>query len=316
MATASGIDAQLGIVDESTYSTYVVPTRFHEIRGETLKFDRGRIKSQGIRAGRRVNHRWAAGVQRVTGGWDMELAAQGTGLLFKHMFGAVTTTGTNPYTHTFTPGTLDGKSFTCQVGRPDGGGTVRPHSYVGCKITGWEIGLAVDEIAKLHVDVYGAHEDTGQSLASASYTAGLSPFVFTHGSLTVAGSEQRVTQATLSGDNALKTDRHLIGASNNERPKEPLEEGERTYGGTLTAEFDNLTAYNRYVNGTEAALVLTLNISASALLTFTTNVRFDGETPNVGGKEMLALSLPFECTHATSDASAITAALVNAEAAP
>jgi hypothetical protein len=316
MALASGLGGQLGIKAESTYGTYIAPDRFFEFVSESLVLDRDRIESMGIGAGRRVQRRWAAGVQRVTGDVEMEMAAQGFGIWLTHMFGSVVTAGSNPYTHTATPGDLAGKSLTVQVGRPDIGGTVRVFSYLGCKVASWELAAAVNEYAKLTVSLYGSHEDTSQTLAVASYPATLSPFTFVHGSVSVAGSAFDVKDFTLSADNGLATDRHFIRTTTPERPKEPLEANYRQYTGSLTADFTDLTAYNRYVNGTEAALVLTFNAGASAILAVTLNVRYDGETPTIGGPELLEQSLPFKAISTTSDAAAVTAVLTNADAAP
>lgn len=316
MPLASGLAAQVGIVAETTYGTYVAPTRFFEFVSETVSLERERIESVGLGAGRRVQRRWAAGVQRVTGDIEMEGAAQGFGLWWSHILGGVATTGTNPYTHTFTPGDLTGKSLTVQIGRPDIGGTVRAFSYLGCKVATAELAATVNEYARLTVSLYGAHEDTGQTLAVASYPATLAPFTFVHGSVTVAGTAFDVRDATVSFDNALATDRHFIRVTTPERPKEPLEAGWRQVTGTLTADFTDLTAYNRYVNGTEAALELRFNAGASAQLTVTMNVRYDGETPNVGGPDLLELSLPFKAISVTSDAAAVTVTLINADATP
>lgn len=311
---SSGIDAQFGFADESTYGTLVAPTQFLEFLSESLKLEKERIESQGIKAGRRVLHRWAPGVQRVTGDVEIELAPEGTGTLLKHMFGGVATTGaSDPYSHEFTPGDLNGKSFTCQVGRPDVSGTVQPFTYTGCKIPEWELAFAVNEYLKLKTTIYGADETTAEGLAVASYPATYNPFVFTHGSLTVAGSGVDIIEGTLAASNALATDRHRIRSTDPANPKEPLENGRREFTGSLTADFESLTQYNRFVSGTEAAMVLTFEQSASRSLVVTMNVRFDGETPSVGGMELLEQSLPFKCTSGTSDAAAITAVLKNGD---
>lgn len=313
MPLASGLAGQLGIAPEVTYGTFVAPSRWFEFTDESLQLERERIESAGIRAGRRVLHRWAAGVQRVTGDITTELAAQGFGIVFEHMFGGKVTAGAGPYTHTFTPGDLAGKSLSVQVGRPDIAGVVRPFTYLGCKIATAEISAAVNEYAMLTLGLYGAHEDTAQTLGTPAYPATLSPFTFAHGSVTIAAVAYDVKEFSLSIDNGLATDRHFIRATTPERPKEPLEATRREYTGTLTADFTDLTAYNRFVNGTEAALVLTLNAGASASLVITMNVRYDGDTPNIGGDELLEQSLPFKAVSGTSDAAAITAVLTNAD---
>lgn len=313
MPLASGLAGQMGLAAESTYGTFVAPTRWFEFVSESLTLERERIESSGIRAGRRVLHRWAPGVQRVTGDVQLELAAQGFGIIWQHIMGTNVTTGSGPYTHTSSPGDLAGKSLSIQIGRPDIGGVVRPFSYLGCKVATASLECNVNEYAMLTLGIYGAHEDTAQTLGTASYPATLSPFVYSHGSVTLAAAGFDVKAATLSIDNGLATDRHFIRTTTPERPKEPLEANRREITGELTADFTDLTAYNRFVNGTEAALVLTFNAGASATLTITMNVRYDGTTPTIGGDELLEQSLPFKAVSGTSDAAAVTAVLVNGD---
>lgn len=317
MAIASGLAAQIGFVAESTFGTRATPTKFVEFANESLKLTRERIETAGLRAGRRTLHRWAAGKQEVTGQIQMELPQATVGLLFKHFFGTVNTTGSNPYVHTFTPGTTDDKSLTIQVGRPSSAGTVTPFDYLGCSLTDLDLSYTVGDWVKATWGVYGIHEDTAQSLASASYSAAYAPFAWTQASVTLAGSDFAVMSADLKIARGLKTGRHFIRATTPERPKIALEGASlMDVTGTLVADFDSLTAYNRFVSGTEAALVLTANAGASASLVITLNVRFDGETPVVDGPDMLKQSLPFKAVSSTSDAAAITAVLTNADTTP
>ncbi len=113
---------------------------------------------------------------------------------------------------------------------------------------------------------------------------------------------------TLAGDNAL-SERFFICQDTTE---EPLETGLRSYTGTVSADFEDLTAYNRFVNGTEAALVLTCTAGSNTLVA-TCNVRFDGKTPNVGDRGVIEQSLPFVCLGST-DAAAITVVITNSDA--
>lgn len=311
--TSAGIDAQIGMVAEVTYGTYVAPTRFYEFVSESLKFNVQRIDSMGIRAGRRTMHRWKPGTKSVTGAIDMELVPQDLGLIFQHCFGNPVTTGSDPYTHTFTGlGAIDAKSMTIQVGRPDEAGTVQPFSYLGCKFTEVTITCAAGEMAKMNLGVYGREEVTSEALASASYDSELEPFVFTEGSLSVAGSVVEVKTCEYKVNLNLGIDRHRVGASAG-KPKKALVNGLAAISGSFTADFESLTNYNRYVNGTEAELELVFNAGSDKQLTLTSNVRFDGDTPAVGGMELLELSQPFVGTGST-DAAVFTAVLINSDA--
>jgi hypothetical protein len=314
--TASGIDGQLVIVDEVTYGTYVAPTRAYEFTTENFKFEIERIESAGLRAGRRIQHRWAPGIQRVSGGFEMEFPATSSALFLNHVFGLGVIAGADPYTHTYDgTNSLDGTSFTMQVGKPDLAGTVQPFSYLGCKVTEAEFSANVNEYLMLKPTIYAGVEDTTETLVTATYATGLDPFVFTEGVLTIAASEICVRDFSFTVNNNLAVDRHFVCASG-EIPKEPVENGLQEITGSFTADFEDLVQYNRYVNGTEAAMVLTFTQGTDTFVV-TMNTRFDGSTPNVSGPELLELPVEFRVVGTVdgSDAAAFTAVLTNGDAA-
>jgi len=305
----SGLSAQLGIAEESTYGTPVTVTRFYEYLSEGLALEIERIESQALRSGTRIQRsdRWSSGQKSVGGDVEMELANKSFGLLFKHMLGAVTSAqpdaGGNPtvWEHTFSPGDLP-TSLTVQVGRTDVGGTTRPFTYHGCRVASWKIEAAVGEIAKVSATLLGEDEDTVTALAPASYPSATALMTFVNGSLSLAGGAHDVKAFSLEADNGLADDRYFLGS---QLRKQPLEADMREYTGELGTEFQDLTAYNRFVTGTEAALVLlfegaTISGAFKFATQITANVRFDGETPTVGGAEIIEQPLQFKCLGNTS----------------
>ena len=310
MALKTALAAQVGLVKEVTYGTYVAPTRFIEFVSESMKQEIDRVESKAIRANSRVmrSDDWASGTKGVSGDVELELWNKSFGLIFELMIGgsAVTTTATGSmYTHTFTPGDL--ASATIQAGVPDIGGTVRPFSYTGCMVNEWELSSTVGDPVMVKLGVVGQAETTAQSLASASYATGLELLTFVGGNLSIAGTGVPVNKVTLKGNNGLATDRYFLGSANR---SQPLEADLREYSGDFEAEFTDLTAYNRYVNGTEAALVLTFAGVANPThkLVVTCNVRFDGETPTVGGTGIVTQPMSFKAVASSTDASALTLA--------
>jgi len=381
MALKSGLAAQIGFADEVTAGTPIAPTLFVPLVDEGISHERERLESEGIIAGRRTLDvaMWNGGNATISGSIGLELYNRSLTKLFKHMFGAVTTTGSGPYTHTFVPGNLDDDSLTVQVGRPGVGGVVHPFTYAGCKVTAWELACSQGEIATLGLDIVGMGEQAGSRVvtdgvlnesttvtsASAAFTqadvgkrisgtgipaaafivsvtsatavvisaaatvtntgvsvtigtalgaatlaAGLKPLKFNHASLSIGGSAVPVMDVTLSGDNGLNVERRFLG---NQHISTPLEADLRTYEGSFSAEFTDMVAYNRYLNGDTASLVLDFTAGADKV-TATCNVRFDGTTPNVSGREILSQDVPFKCV-GTTDAAAITVALVNGDSA-
>lgn len=312
MATPGAFGGQIGWKSESTWGTAVTVDQFHPgFRTESITQTIERLESNGKRAGRYVNHNWQPGRITVGGQVDLELWDEPMATLLRHMFGTISTSGAGPYTHTASPGDLTSQSLTIEVGRSPNTGTVESFVYAGCKIPSWTLNCSAGEIPRLNLTVSGKSEArSGSTPASASYTTA-NPFTFVEGSLTIAGAEVvTVTSATLQASNALVTDRHFLNSAN---IREQLDgAGSRTFTGSVQAEFESLTAYERFVNGTEAAMVYKFDNSTDSL-TITMNVRFDGTTPTTPDDGLLAQPLPFKCTSGTSDSAAIQAVLVNAE---
>lgn len=316
MALKSGLAAQLGVKAETTWGTFVAPTRFYPLISESLTEEIDRIESEGIVTGLRVlnSAQWAAGNVDVGGDIQTELYQQGMGALLKACFGAVSTSGAGPYTHTFTPGDLTDDHLSVQVGKPDGAGTVQPFSFSGMKVTDWELSMEAGGLVTLSTSLVGKQLATSESLATASFgTGAATPFTFKHASATIAGGAANVKKLTISGSNGLDSDRRFIGS---EYRAEPLEAELREYSGTVDLEFESLTQMNRFRNATEVALVATISAGASASLTTTMNVRFDGATPEVDGRGIVQLSAPYKCIGSTTDASAITAVLISNDTTP
>lgn len=311
MAAPSGISAQFGYKLESTYGTAVTVDRFVPLLSESLEHQIERVESDAIRAGRYVldSADWIAGTQAPGGSVELELYDQTVGGLFTAALGSVATSGADPYTHTFTPGSTTGKSLTVQVGKPDISGTVTPFTYAGCKVSGWSIDVTAGELAKMSLDLAAQSVTTGTALAAASYDAALRPWSWADGALTIGGTAVPVSSASFSASNPMADARYFLGS---DQRSEPLDNGLREITGEITVEFDGLAQYERFVNGTTAAVVLAFTAGALSL-TITANCRFDGSTPTVSGRDLLSLSLPVKCV-GTSDAAAFEVELVNNDA--
>lgn len=316
MSTGSGIAGQFGLAEESTYGTAVTVTRFYELLSEGIDEDIGRIQSNGIRSEQRVirSEDWTTGAEAYKGPVELELQTKNIALLGKHMFGTVVTAGAGPYTHTLTPGDLTGKSLTMQVGRPDTSGTVRPFTFAGCKIAGWELSCepGEDKPASLKLDVLAKSRTTATALATASYTSSNQIFAWTHASLTIAAAGVQCRGITLKGTNPMRDDRYALGQTTIDQP---IENAWRDYTGTIKLDFDSLTHYNRFANGTEAAVVLSFVRSTDSIV-FTMNCRFDKGTPALGDRDLLGVELDFKCVGPTTDASAITCVITSSESTP
>lgn len=375
MALRSGMLAQVGIMEETTYGVPVAATVFNPLVDDSVAHDVERMESAGIISGRRVitSDQWAPGRVKVAGDLGLELSNKSLRKWFKQMFGGES--GGGPYT--YTAGDLTGMSSTIQIGTPDVGGTVRPRTLAGAKISSWEIGIKEGEIATLGVSILAQKEigyrtvtdgvttnssvsitsataafgpdDVGKpisgtnitagatiatvtsttaatlsvaatgngasvtftigvALASASYASGLKPLHYDGATITIGGTAFKVKEATIAGDNMLDDGRRFLGQRWIE---EPLEAGLREYTGQLTAEFNDRTQYDRFLNGLEAALVIAVT-NGTDTVTITENVRFDGDAPNVKDTGIVEQTLPFKAIASGADTTAISAVITTA----
>lgn len=310
MALKSGLAAQFGLKKETTPGTGVTVDSFQPLVSESLTNELERLEADGIIAGRRFidSSQWNGGNNTVGGDVGLELYDRGMGVLWEACLGGHAVSGSGPYVHVFTPGDLP--AYTVQIGRPDVSGTVRPFTYTGSKVASWELACAAGSVATMGLTWVCMAETTATALATATYTASRHLLKFNHGAVSVGGTVLKVKQATVSGDNGLADDRRFLGSQN---IAEPLEAGFRMVEGSLDVEFTSLAEYTRYISGSEMALSLSFTLGSYSLLV-ESNIRYEGATPNVGGKEITAQSLPFKAIGAGTDASAVTVTMTSPDA--
>lgn len=318
MPVGSGLSAQVGFATETTVGTIATPTKFVEFNSESLKLEKQIVQGAGLRGGGLVARASRRSYTTKTAGGDIELdvATQGMGVLFTHMLGTSTSAlvSGSAYQQVHTVGQKTGKSFTTQKGVPQSDGTVKPFTYNGCKITEWELSCEVGGILTLSVTIDAWNETTATGLATASYPAAANVFHFAQGALVLGGTVSTasgvasltggttvatVTSASVTGNSALKTDRFFFGSAGVKA--EQIENGWSEFGGSLDAEFVNqATVYDLFAADTPTALRLqfvgTTAISGAVFPTLEVlipRVYFDGDTPQVGGPDVVGFSAPF-----------------------
>jgi len=313
MAIRSALAAQLGLAESSTFGTYQTPTRFLEFLEESLEYQIERVESAGLRANNRVlrTDRYAPGQKRVEGSVTLEPATKGYGLILKHVLGSSSISTPSGATlarlHAHTLGDIFGTSLTVQVGRPDtsSAGVVQPFSFLGMKVDSATFSSSVDEILQSEISFVGQDLTTAQSLATATYpttgsAAAYEQFYWTQGVVSIGGSSVAVvTDFEIEINNNLKSDRYFLGGAT---MSEPIIAGMTEITGTVTLEFNGLTAYNRFVNNTQAAInakwTAATAIEGSTFPYFEIDIakaRFDtGGDPQIGGPDVLTQEIPFK----------------------
>lgn len=327
----SGISAQFGIgAPETTMGTAVAITRFYEFDNEGLDSDLARVDGQGLHAGG-LGVRAARSVQttRTAGGpVTMDLPTNGLGLLMQQCLASYGQTLATPtqigttgaYKQVHQPALTGGKTFTLQKGAPTTGSTVEPYTYVGAKVVEWTVSCEAGGLAKLAVtfdawdELTTATTPAGAALAAATYPTS-KIFHFKQGALYVGGTASTtaglvsiaggtllasVSSFTMTHSRRTKNDRFFLG--NSGRKDEQLENALQQPTGSLGMEFTSRAAvYDLYRANTSAALRLAFTDDVGTAGTGQANtfeliipsVKINGETPKVGGPDIVGMTAPF-----------------------
>jgi len=307
MAIPSGLAAQLGIKTEEAFGTYKVPDMFFEFDSETLTRQQQYLTSTGLKAGRMAAPvlRHKPTTRSGTGDVVMKVPNKGFGRWLNLLHGNVVTPAkqgsTAAYKQVHAIGTSAplGKSLTCQVGKPDVTGTVQPFSYIGTKIT--QAVFSCDTGAELMATLSLNARDvvTAEALAVASYPTGITSFDFVSGEIKVgADTLAIVPSANLTIPLPQKVDRFGLGSG--ALAAEPLPNDYIRPTGSMSMEFSGLTQYNHFTNCDSVKVVLGFTgatIAESFKETFKIEmpaVHFTGDTPQVGGPDILIPDWSFE----------------------
>ena len=319
MTTGTGLDAQAGYKLETTTGTEVTVDKFPEFDSEGLEFDPGFIEPTGLRVGVKFKRgsRLVQSRKMVTGDVKLQHATRIMGALWKVALGSSVTTPTviagSAYKQIHQTGDLLGKSLTLQIGRPESGGTVRAHTFRGCKVTSWEFSCSDNETANLSLSFDGWDEATATALASASYVSSevfnfSQATTFTLGA-TIAGTTELtysggtavatiVRGVSFKGENPMATER--FGLGNAGVKKEQLENDIPTITGTLDIEYSKTEWYDPFKANTAQSLVLKFEgsiISGSDKNTLEfviPQMRIKKVTPKVDGPDIVKASVEFE----------------------
>jgi hypothetical protein len=308
MATGFGHAGFVGFGPESTYGTSVASTHFCEIIKESLKGEHKKDFKAVLGRISRSAGRSVSSTKNVSGGFESPFTYDGFELVLKHALGAAATTGSNPYTHTFTCATALATGMTFAVNRDAASvGTGSMFFYEGCHISKLTFKQEMGEFLILGVDVVG--EDWGnRNIETASFptftAADYSQFTMTNTG--VAATVPRSFELTL--DNTLATDRYKLGS----RVRVGTgRQGFRTISGSMEVEFDSLTDYAQYrtlaannefiFTWTSGTNVLQINIPTSYI---------QGGDPEVGGQGPIMWTPTFDAYHATNN-SEISITLTN-----
>jgi hypothetical protein len=267
MAYASGLGATLAVAEETTYGVAPVLTgaRGFQFDRETMKYLKETRQGRGMRGtgGHPRTQRRVVVAQSAGGDVEMDLADKGMGFWLKQALGSASIAqigATAAFKVTATSADLRTRSFAMQVGKPDVTGALQPHTYLGCKITGFEIGADNRDIAKFKATIDAKDERVDIAYAAPSYVAAdaAAVFHFAGSALYVAGSATPVVgnaKFSLKHETPQNTDRFHTGAGGYKA--NPLESDWRRTTVDVDSEYiDQVTWTGRKYTDETFALVL------------------------------------------------------------
>jgi hypothetical protein len=263
MAIGSGLGAQLGISAESSYGTFVAPSKFFEFTKESLVLKKTTAQSAGIAAGRLLplSARRVLTRKEVQGSLEMEVANKGMGVILQQLMGTSVTpvqqAVTTAYLQSHILASVAGKSLTIQKGVPLTSGTVTDKTLVGCKITSGEFSCGVGEMLTASFEIDGKDCDETQTLAAASYS-NMSPFHF---------GQMALKTGTYSSETALDGIRKVsckierpqdverFYANQSALKKEPIENDQVKITGSLETDYVGTTLDDLHTSDGATSLV-------------------------------------------------------------
>lgn len=309
MTIGSGLGGSVGIAAESVYGTYLAPSKHHEVNKADFKKVKNTVQGGGLAAGRMVQ----PGSRRVvtseggSGSMELEVGTKSLGLLLQNIFGTTVTPTqqgvTSAYLQAHTLGDNYGKSLTVQSGIPDTGGTVRPYTFLGGKITSAEFACSVDSLLMLTPEFDFRQVVESQTLAAPSYPTGIAPFH--HAQMVVKvgdyGSEAAVAGVrgfSVKLERGQATDRYY--ASGAGLKAEPVMNDWVKVSGSFDVDFvDKTVFHDRFASDASTSVIIEFvgaNIASTYYQTFRLKLPqtfFDGDSPILDGPGVVSGSIPF-----------------------
>lgn len=307
MAIGSGLGAQIGIAAESTYGTFVAPTKFPEFTKESLVLKKTTAQSAGIAAGRlmALSTRRVVTQQEASGGIDMEVPNKSFGLVLQQLMGTTVTPvqqgATTAYLQTHTLADVAGKSLTIQKGVPLTTGTVTDKSFVGCKIVSAEFSCEVGGMLMCSLEIDGKNCDETQTLAAASYPV-MSPFGFHQlavktGTFGAETALDGVRKVSVKIERLQAVDRFYAGQAG--LKKEPISNDLVKITGSIERDYVDTITDDLHTSDAATALVVELIgpiIASTFAETFRIKlpaIKFDDAPPTVEGFDVVKPTLNF-----------------------
>ncbi|MFB7548594.1 phage tail tube protein [Streptomyces sp. NPDC056154] len=320
MAIGSGLGAQIGIAAESTYGTFVAPTKFIEFTKEGLQLKKTTAQSAGIAAGRLLplSSRRVVTQRQASGSLDMEVTTKGMGVLLQTLMGTSVTpvkqATSDAYLQTHVLADTAGKSLTIQKGVPLTTGTVTRKNFVGCKIVSAEFSCEVGGMLTASFEIDSKDCQETSVLAVATYPT-MAPFHFGQMALRtgVFGAEvdrSGIRKVSIKFERGMATERFYAGQSGTKA--EPISNDQVKVTGSIEMDYVDTVLDDLHTSDAATSLVWAFTgaeIAPTYSESITFNlpaIRFDEAPPTVEGFDVIKPTLNFTGLYDGSNPLSIT----------
>lgn len=291
------------------------------VGGEGLDQNLAMYASNVIRSDR-MRNKTVRGTQRPGGGIPFELAPTGQSQLFWHLLGGTVVTtalGGSLYRHVITGATSLPQGFTAEKGFLDLG-TPQYIALMGCRVGGVSLQFNVDQMVSGNFDVLA------RQMKASSATSLCSPLVtptdlaadpFTSVQATIYEGSSLVPLATASSlsltiNNSFRDTNFVLGSLY----RANLKPGSRMTRGGGTFLFDDVTLYNKAIDGTDTAIQIVVSNGTHSFTFDIPNVDFlpNASTPKITDDGPLQITADWEAAKDAGIGSDVKLTIVSSEA--
>lgn len=319
MALGFGYNAYVSWGEEITYGTPVAGSKSIEIESENIVGSRPPIplKTLGFLSQRRT----MKGKTVVSGGFKAPMQYGGYEQWLKHAFGAssVSTSGTNPYTHTYSLKAALPTGLTVLVNRDAGNiGLGSMFQYDGCHVSKLRLTQEIEQPLMLECELIGSGF-TNVNIQAPSYPATFNSIDYGH--LRLAQSDLDVdfvlSKFALEIDNKIEPKHSLL----THESVGPRRVDHRVVSFDAEIEFQDLDSYTQFRDGTTAAYSFvwqkTVGVATVDYLDISIPKSFLTEgSPETGGPGPYVFTLKGQALMSSADNDELALVLKNTTAGP
>lgn len=315
MGQAKGSNVQLMYVDETAWGTTptspaakILPLTKESLGTQINTFLSARLKSdRAITDLRRGN-------KKIGGTVEFELDPS-FHRLFRHALGSAVTTGAGPYTHVVKGGSAVPTGLSIEKGFTD---ISKFLVYRGLRVDTLLLKFPQEGYVTGSFGFTGRYEGGGTGSGSGLGSSGSISTSPTDESGTPFTSYEAVVQeggvtvgivrdADVEIKNNIQQDGFVLGSES----RASAVEGFREVGGRLSLQFEDLTHYNKFLNGTETSLKFTMSQGSLSVEILIPKIIYAGVSPIVDGPGPLNVGLVFTAKKDATEGTDIKVTFVN-----